>query len=109
MDADRVFHAGVSELAGNRLLKQIMATYWVHITRLMCVHLSLPGFPLQSFAEHRALLEALQAGDGERAARLASRHVLRAKDALVALAREGGRHEEWPLMSSPSTRGGSRC
>ena len=87
INMDREFHRALYRIAGNRILIQTMDRHWPHITRLMCVHLSMPGFPLQSFGEHRALVAAIERNDEETAVRLASDHVENAKRDLTRLVR----------------------
>jgi DNA-binding GntR family transcriptional regulator len=74
-DANAAFHASLVEASGNGRLCELHAQLLGQIGRYRQRSLSLRGSLDQSVAEHRAILEALAAGDAERAARLTSDHI----------------------------------
>jgi DNA-binding GntR family transcriptional regulator len=75
LSADREFHLSLLELLGNRRLVKFVATLRDQ-TRLYGLHnLAEEGQLESSAAEHAELLDALVAGDGERAARVMSTHL----------------------------------
>lgn len=83
LDAD--FHLLFSEFLGNqevlRVVHQLREKIQRVITRVYQVNASRV---LSSFAEHRAIVEALIAGDGERAARLVTEHLDYGKQCLLS-------------------------
>lgn len=75
LSADREFHLALMELLGNGRLVKFVATLRDQ-TRLYGLHnLAEEGQLDASAAEHAALLEALVAGDGDRAAEVMSQHL----------------------------------
>ncbi len=88
--ADDRFHARLVDLAGNRRLASIVATYsdQVHRARMLTLHMR--PLPTQSNEDHRALLEAIRHGDGESAREIHHAHRLRAKELMLGLLQRNG-------------------
>lgn len=90
-DADRffevnqTFHVALQDLAGNRWLKQLIeeTRQFVKLTRRDSLNRA--GRLSQSLAEHRALLDAILAGDAERAERLMHDHLLSGRAAVAKI------------------------
>jgi DNA-binding FadR family transcriptional regulator len=90
--ADFEFHRTMVNESGNGIFRAIMSAlsgiledYSKHS------HTIVPDRRVRVLAEHEAILEAIQQGDGEAAAHLASAHVQRAKASLKAVrAKTGG-------------------
>jgi DNA-binding GntR family transcriptional regulator len=74
-DANAEFHASLVDAAGNGRLKEMHAQLVGQMNRYQRRSLALRGSLRQSVAEHRTILEALAAGDPERAARVTAEHV----------------------------------
>jgi DNA-binding GntR family transcriptional regulator len=85
IDADMAFHAFISELSGNPLISETTAPHRSHLRRVMAEVLrDLKKMPLSVWDEHAAILDAVIAGDGDRAEALGRRHVLRASENYVS-------------------------
>ncbi|NRG18995.1 GntR family transcriptional regulator [Rhizobiales bacterium] len=84
-EADERFHHKLVSLAGNRRLQTIVATYsdQVHRARLLTLHMR--PTPHRSNEDHRALVEAIAAGDAERARNIHREHRIRAKTMMIKL------------------------
>jgi DNA-binding GntR family transcriptional regulator len=65
--ADEMFHMNLARLCGNKRLAAMIMTVWDQAHRARMFTLTLRPLPLQSTAEHRAVVEAILAGEGERA------------------------------------------
>lgn len=83
---NRDFHKYLSRLSGNRRLAEETQRVMEMYDRLCMVSLSNKRGP-DSFAEpladHVAIIDALQARDGTRAARLLTRHITRSRDSIM--------------------------
>jgi DNA-binding GntR family transcriptional regulator len=86
--ADMAFHLFFYELSGNPLIAETAALHWQHIRRVMGTYLQRPEVPDSIWDEHAEILEAVAAGDGDRAERLARQHAddsaRKVRDALSA-------------------------
>ena len=74
--ADERFHEMILSFTGHRRLPGLSRTAWVHVDRARRLLLPEPGRVQETLAEHRAILEAIEARDPE-AARAATRVHLR--------------------------------
>jgi DNA-binding FadR family transcriptional regulator len=83
---DRAFHVGVAAAAGNSVLASIVESLWLGMHQPVFVRLSartgLPFDPDRVESEHRAVVDAILAGDAE-AARTAMRAHLAAVEAAM--------------------------
>jgi DNA-binding GntR family transcriptional regulator len=75
LTADREFHLSLLGLLGNKRLVKFVATLRDQTRLYGLHHLAEEGQLESSAAEHAELLDALLAGDGERAARAMSTHL----------------------------------
>lgn len=66
-EADREFHTLLLEAAGNQRMRDLINTFEGHMQRIRIATVYQGRLPEQSVRDHRALLEAIRAGDGERA------------------------------------------
>ncbi len=73
--ADIDFHQLVYEMADNRVLMDAMAPRWNHIRRVMIAIIDDTGNQARIWEEHAAILDAILAGEPDRAERLARAHV----------------------------------
>ena len=85
--ADDAFHAALVALGGNRRLASITAQMADQVRRARRATLFLRPMPHQSNADHRAVVEAIAAGEADRAADLHRAHRIAAKEMLIALLR----------------------
>lgn len=83
--ADEAFHAGLVSLAGNARLAAAVALSADQVRRARAQTLRERPLPTASVADHRAVLEALAAGDAETAAKLHRAHRTGARSLLVGL------------------------
>ncbi|MBL28524.1 MAG: GntR family transcriptional regulator [Rhodospirillaceae bacterium] len=75
VDAELAFHGFIYRLAGNVLIERTMALHWNHMRRVMGAVLTDPSQGRKVWREHRAIVDAIVAGDVEKAERLAATHV----------------------------------
>lgn len=73
---DGEMHGLILSFTGHRKLGQVADTAWLHVNRARQLILPMPGRVAETLAEHRAVVEALEARDAG-AARLAMRRHLR--------------------------------
>lgn len=88
--ADEDFHAGLARLCGNGRLAAMIMTVWDQAHRARMFTLSLRPLPRKSTEEHRAVLEAIAAGDAQRAAGLYAAHRRRGGAELMAIIEKHG-------------------
>ena len=88
--ADDRFHTRLVELAGNRRLAAIVATYsdQVHRARMLTLHMR--PLPIASNEDHRNLIDAIRRGDGDGAREIHHAHRLRAKELMLGLLQRNG-------------------
>lgn len=87
---DDRFHSGIVARCGNRRLQATLRQYWDQQYRARMAIVRLRPAPVRSDREHAAILEAILAGDEERAMRLHQEHRDRADGQLLALLRQAG-------------------
>jgi DNA-binding GntR family transcriptional regulator len=74
-EINRRFHARLVDASGNQKLVEVHSQLVAQMARLMKQSVELRGGMEQSAAEHRAILEAVDAGDPVRAAQLLEEHI----------------------------------
>lgn len=84
-------HREIQHIAGNATATRILSTLRSHLVRLQYRVILLPGRPQSSLAEHRAIVDAICAGDGD-AAEAAMRRHLTSFASLLKQAIEASRH-----------------
>ena len=94
VDMDTGFHQVIYEAGRNEKLSSMLYHLREQIQRFRTQSLSRPGRLQQAVMEHRAILEALEKGDGELARRLVEEHIESAESALLAAFEEIGEKEE---------------
>ena len=82
--ADRRFHEFLYELSGNPLVAPAMATHWTYTERVMAEVLQRDETPRDIWDQHAAVLDAIAAGDAERAEALARAHITQAATFMTA-------------------------
>jgi len=88
--ADEAFHLGLVELCGNRRLAGMVMQVWDQSHRARMFTLHQRPLPARSTAEHRRVLDAIAAGEPERARDLYRRHRHRSGAELVSLIERSG-------------------
>jgi DNA-binding GntR family transcriptional regulator len=88
--ADEDFHRHLLELCGNRRLAAMVMQVWDQSHRARMVTLNLRPLPAASTAEHRAILVAIAAGDGDAAREVFRLHRRRGGAELIALIERSG-------------------
>lgn len=91
--ADKRFHDLLVHLGGNNRLAAIVDSFndQVHRARMLTVRLR-PS-PIKSNEDHRALFNAILAGDGAKARSLHIRHRTEAKNLIIGLLEQHGFHQ----------------
>lgn len=79
LDASKRFHLEVARIAGNRRMGAMLASLLDEMTRVLHMGLMLDLDPNSIQSQQAALVDALAAGDGERAAALVSEEITRAR------------------------------
>lgn len=87
-EADEVFHSELVRLGRNGRIESIVAMMSDQVRRARTLTLYLRPLPQKSNDDHRALLEAIRAGDADKAQRLHREHREKAKEMLVGLIRK---------------------
>ena len=82
--ADRRFHEFAYELSGNPLLASTMAVHWTTTERVMSEVLQRDETPMDIWDQHAAILDAIAAGDADRAEALARAHTETAASFMTA-------------------------
>lgn len=78
LQADIDFHTLIYELSGNPVILDSLRINWLHLRRSMGEVLRFPGMTLQVWKEHKAIFEAMVAGDAASAALEMRRHIMEA-------------------------------
>ena len=73
-DADREFHDLLLEASGNSHMRDVMGQFDGHLHRIRMATVYQGRMPYESVRDHRALVEAIKAKDGERARALHLAH-----------------------------------
>lgn len=80
---DREFHACMCEASRNTRARELLRGIWNYTYRVRRVYPRSAPRLRETIGEHRAILEALRAGDGEACERLLRRHIEGARDDLL--------------------------
>jgi len=74
VDADVTFHVSLYRLSGNPLIEEVTRPQWVHFRRTIRTVLGDPRMYPPVWEQHREILNAVAAGDADRASILALEH-----------------------------------
>jgi DNA-binding GntR family transcriptional regulator len=88
--ADEAFHRDLLALCGNRRLAAMVMQLWDQSHRARMLTLNLRPLPAASTAEHRAITDAIAAGDGDRARETFRLHRRRGGAEMIALIERSG-------------------
>lgn len=83
-ELDTVFHSIIYKASGSRFLSRTLSELHRKIKSYRKRSLSVPGRLEKSEEEHREILEAINAGDSERADKLTSLHVQRSLENMLS-------------------------
>ncbi|MER6977863.1 FadR/GntR family transcriptional regulator [Streptomyces carpinensis] len=83
-ETDRAFHLSLYRALGNHLLSEVLDAFWAALHQVRAELGDVHTDPRTTWAQHRALVEALEAKDGARAVETMHRHFddLRARLAM---------------------------
>ncbi|KAB2884010.1 MAG: GntR family transcriptional regulator [Pseudorhodoplanes sp.] len=87
--ADAAFHSWIYDLSGNALIVDTMRLNWRHLQRAMGEVLRHPSMLMRVWNEHRTIVDAMAAGDAEKAALLMHGHVVGAYEDVRRRLSEG--------------------
>jgi len=96
--ADIKFHDFIYELSENPLIAPTMEAQWTYTQRVMGEVLMRDERPRDIWDQHEAMLEAVSAGEGAKAEKLARQHVTQAATFMINRLRD-------EANASPSTEG----
>jgi DNA-binding GntR family transcriptional regulator len=88
--ADERFHRCLAELSGNSRLRAAIMGFWEQSHRARMFTLRLRPKPVESTREHRAVVEAILAGDADGAERLYRLHRERAQRVILEIVERHG-------------------
>jgi DNA-binding GntR family transcriptional regulator len=91
--SNAALHREIQRIGGNETANRILQTLKTHLVRLQYRVILLPGRPETSLAEHRVIVNAICAGNGDAAEAAMRRHLLNFRQLLVQAidaARHGG-------------------
>ena len=90
-ELDTSFHRIIYEASGNRLLSKTLSELHTKIKSYRSAALAVPGRLERSIEEHKMILLAIEAGEGDEADRLTSLHIESALENLLSLASATGK------------------
>ncbi len=83
LDSNRAFHLAIVEASGNRRFLRLLTQIFDETTRVMHIGLGVRNRNAEMQHEHDALVEALEAGDGDAAAKIAEEQVSASRDMVM--------------------------
>ena len=95
--ADMAFHQFIYALSENPLIAPVMETHWTYTQRVMGEVLMQGEKPRDIWNQHEAMLEAIAAGDAQKAENIARQHILQAADFMVERLRDDAGSNEAAL------------
>ncbi|UFZ08356.1 GntR family transcriptional regulator [Bradyrhizobium ontarionense] len=84
IEADVKFHEFLYEISGNSVIQDTTQPHWLHLRRLMGEVLMRDETPRRIWDQHEEILQAVIAGDAQRAELLARQHITRTAGVLLA-------------------------
>ena len=82
-ELDNRFHEIMYEASGSKMLEHALKDYHQYVERIRKRTLSTQNRSIASNAEHRAIMEAIKAGEAEKAEKLANQHMINAYENMV--------------------------
>ncbi|MEZ5652171.1 MAG: GntR family transcriptional regulator [Burkholderiaceae bacterium] len=83
IDTDTALHRAIYDASGNPLLRETAELHWIHLRRAMGARLRASLAREEIWDEHEAIVIAIAAGDGARAAALSEEHTELARRSLL--------------------------
>ncbi|MEI6126126.1 MAG: GntR family transcriptional regulator [Pseudomonadota bacterium] len=80
---DSRFHQGIYKASKSRPLMYMLQTFHHYIQRARTQSIGSPGRAQKALEEHKAILQAISARDGEKAERLTAAHIQKAQASLL--------------------------
>jgi DNA-binding GntR family transcriptional regulator len=103
VEADMRFHRLLYDLCGNPMIAETAALHWHHIRRLIGGYLQ--HYPMRDvWDEHQAILDAVIAGDPDRAEAAARHHADAASAKFITLLAGQSGSKEMPASPAPKRR-----
>jgi DNA-binding GntR family transcriptional regulator len=101
LDGNRAFHLHIAMASGNERLVRNVSVLFDEMARLVALGFSDEDDSPEISGDHRLLAEALGAGDGKAASRIARRHIERFRDMTMERVLRSMKHdfEHAPLMA----------
>jgi DNA-binding GntR family transcriptional regulator len=84
LEANREFHLQIADASGNQRFVRLLAQVLDETTRVMHIGLGLRNRSAEMQHEHNALLEALENGDGDAAARISENQVAASREMVLS-------------------------
>ena len=81
-DVNAQLHAKIVQLSGHATAQRLISSLNSQMVRFQFRTILIPGRPSQSLEEHRAIVEAVAAGDAAKAQRAMHRHLTNVAQAL---------------------------
>ncbi|CAL75581.1 putative transcriptional regulatory protein, GntR family [Bradyrhizobium sp. ORS 278] len=97
IEADVKFHEFLYQVSGNSVIQDTTQPHWLHLRRLMGEVLMRDETPRRIWDQHEDILNAVIAGDAQRAEDLARQHITRT--ATVLLARLSKQRDRVPVAT----------
>jgi DNA-binding GntR family transcriptional regulator len=82
------FHIAMAEASHNAFLLQLTRLIHQKLTAFASPTYAQPGRPVRAAGEHGAVVDAIEAGDADRAARLAREHIMREHEVRLSMMRD---------------------
>jgi DNA-binding FadR family transcriptional regulator len=86
---DVAFHTAIADASGSKLLRDLLVDLHEHLADSRSISFARPDRPPQSAAEHAAIVEAIETGDGDGARRATKEHIERVRRVLDASLDDG--------------------
>ncbi|NMG32609.1 GntR family transcriptional regulator [Aromatoleum evansii] len=88
--ADMAFHHFIYAMSENPFVAPAMEAHWTNTQRVMGEVLTNEEQPRNVWGQHEAILEAIAAGDAQKAEELGRQHISQAADFMIARLQESG-------------------
>lgn len=94
ISADMAFHHFIYALSENPFIAPAMEAHWTNTQRVMGAVLINEEQPRNVWGQHEAMLEAIAAGDGQKAEELGRQHISQAANFMILRLQENGTASE---------------
>ena len=97
LDGNRAFHAAIAQASGNQRMARAIVQLLEEMTRLVALGFAGKHDNPQIEDDHRMLIDALRAGDGQAASQITYRHIATFRDMTLDKVLERMRGNQLPL------------